>query len=110
MIRLREVFLAPAALVIILLFLAPLCIVIGYSFLSRGTYGGVSDPVTTENYPRLFDPIYVAIVLRSFWIAGSATLLCLVLGFPMALFIARSNYRTLMLNLIMLPFWTSFLV
>jgi spermidine/putrescine transport system permease protein len=110
MARLREIFLAPGALTIILLFLAPLCIVVAYSFLSRGAYGGVSQPVTTENYRRLLDPIYGEIVWRSFWIAGAATLLCLILGFPMALFIAQSNYRTLLLNLIMLPFWTSFLV
>jgi spermidine/putrescine transport system permease protein len=103
-------FLTPGALVIIVLFLAPLCIVIGYSFLSRGSYGGVCEPVTIENYRRLFDPIYVQIIWRSFWIAATATLLCLLLGFPMALLIARSKRRALMLNLIMLPFWTSFLV
>src|SRR5689334_14123432 len=105
MARLRETFLAPGALIIICLFLIPLCIVIGYSFLSRGAYGGVTEPVTTENYRRLFDPIYLAIVWRSFWIAGTATLLCLVLGFPMAVFIARSKHRSQLLNLIMLPFW-----
>jgi spermidine/putrescine transport system permease protein len=110
MTRLREIFLAPGALIIVALFLAPLCIIIDYSFLSRGAYGGVSEPLTTENYRRLFDPIYAEIIWRSFWIAGTATLLCLILGFPMALFIAQSKYRTLMLNLIMLPFWTSFLV
>ena len=59
--------------------------------LTRGAYGGVERPLTLENYTRLFDPLYGAIFLRSFWIAGVATALCLVLGFPLALFIARSG-------------------
>ena len=51
------------------------------------------------------------ISLRSFWIAAVATALCLVLGFPLALFIARSGSRkNLYLSLVILPFWTSFLI
>jgi spermidine/putrescine transport system permease protein len=57
------------------------------------------------------DPIYLTILLRSFWIAGVSTAFCLLLGFPLALFISRSGKRKdLYLSLVMLPFWTSFLV
>jgi spermidine/putrescine transport system permease protein len=91
--------------------LAPLAIVLAYSFLSRGAYGGVEAPWTLENYARLWDPVYAAIILRSFWIAALATALCLILGFPLALFIARSGpRRNLYLGLVILPFWTSFLI
>jgi len=45
------------------------------------------------------------------WLAAVSTALCLVLGFPLALYIARSaRHKTLLLNLVMLPFWTSFLI
>ena len=109
--RLRAIFLAPARTINLLLFLAPMAIVLAYSLMSRGVYGGVERPWTMESYGRLFDPLYGGILLRSFWISGLSTLVCLLLGFPMALFIARSGARrNLYLNLVILPFWTSFLV
>jgi len=109
--RLRALFLAPARAVNLFLFIAPMAIVLAYSLLSRGIYGGVERPWTLESYGRLFDPLYGGILLRSFWISGLSTLVCLVLGFPMAMFIARSGARrNLYLNLVILPFWTSFLV
>ena len=108
--RLRVAFLSPAALVTIALFLAPMGIICAYSLLSRGAYGGVILPWTFENYRRVFDPLYAEIFWRSFLLAGVATVLCLILGFPLALYIARSQRRTLLLNLVMLPFWTSFLI
>jgi spermidine/putrescine transport system permease protein len=88
----------------------PLCIVAGYSLLSRGAYGGVELPWTLENFTRLWDPLYASIFLRSIWIALLSTVLCVVLGFPLALFIARSPRRNLWLALVILPFWTSFLI
>ena len=50
--RLRAIFLAPAAGFTVLLFLIPLSIIVGYSFLTRGVYGGVTGPWTFENYQR----------------------------------------------------------
>jgi len=90
---------------------APLGIVVVYSLLTRGAYGGVERPFTFENYTRLFDPLYGVIFARSVWIAALATVFCLALGFPLALFIARSERRkNLWLLLVILPFWTSFLI
>jgi spermidine/putrescine transport system permease protein len=109
--RLRALFLLPAWAFTLLLFLGPMLIIVAYSFQSKGIYGGVVEPWTLENYTRLFDPLYGVILLRSFVMAGAATLGCIVLAFPLALYIARSGSRkTLLLNLVMLPFWTSFLV
>jgi len=89
----------------------PSAIICVYSVLTRGAYGGVERPFTFENFARMFDPLYGLIILRSFWIAGVATALCLVLGFPLALFIARAGARkNLFLALVILPFWTSFLI
>jgi len=108
---LRRIFLLPASLVTIGLFLVPMTIVLAYSLMTRGPYGGQGLPLTLENYQRFFDPLYGEILLRSFWIAGETTILCLILGFPLAWYITRSGpRRDLLLQLVMLPFWTSFLV
>jgi spermidine/putrescine transport system permease protein len=109
--RLRAWFLAPTWAVMLSLFMAPLAIIFSYSLLTRGTWGGISRPWSAESYQRLADPIYLGILWRSFWIAGASTALCLVLGFPLALFISRAGKRkNLYLSLVILPFWTSFLV
>lgn len=109
--RLRALFLLPAWAFTLLLFLGPLLIIVVYSLETKGVYGGVVPPWTLENYVRLFDPLYGVILLRSFLMAAVSTLGCLVLAFPLAYYIARSGRRkTLLLNLVMLPFWTSFLV
>jgi len=108
---LRRIFLLPASLVMIGLFLMPMAIIFAYSLMTRGPYGGQDFPLTLESYQRFFDPLYGEILLRSFWIATETTVLCLVLGFPLAWFLARSGtHRGLYLQLVMLPFWTSFLV
>jgi spermidine/putrescine transport system permease protein len=109
--KLRTWFLLPAWLTMAVLFAAPFAIVLAYSFLTRGVYGGIVPPWTAESYGRLFDPLYLAILWRSFAMALAATALCLLLAFPAALFISRAaRHKNLYLQLVMLPFWTSFLV
>jgi spermidine/putrescine transport system permease protein len=109
--KLRSWFLLPTWLTMALLFVAPLVIVLAYSLLTRGVYGGVEHPWTAESYGRLIDPLYLVILLRSFIMALVATALCLVFAFPAALFISRApRHKNLYLQLVMLPFWTSFLV
>lgn len=109
--RLRLLFLGPGATVMALLFFVPLLIVLAYSLLTRGAYGGATLPWTAESYTRVFDPLYLAILWRSVWISAVSTALCVTLGFPLALYITRNRkHRLLLLNLVMLPFWTSFLI
>jgi len=104
--------LLPSALWLFIFFIAPLFIVLIYSFLERGTYGGVEWHFTLENYRRTFDPLYFKTFLRSFYIAAVTTIVTLLIGYPLAYYIAtRSPKRrgTLVLAL-MIPFWTNFLV
>ncbi|HEX5434129.1 MAG TPA: ABC transporter permease [Candidatus Angelobacter sp.] len=109
--KLRSWFLFPAWLWMALLFAAPFVIIIAYSFLTRGVYGGVEHPWTAESYQRLADPLYLEVFLRSFVMAVAATVLCLLFAFPAALFIARApRHKNLYLQLVILPLWTSFLV
>jgi spermidine/putrescine transport system permease protein len=111
MTRLRNIFVTPAAVLMLVTIGVPAGIICVYSVLSRGAYGGVELPWTFENYSRLIDPLYGGILLRSFALAAAATALCILLGFPLALFIAHSGTRkNLYLSLVILPFWTSFLI
>ncbi len=111
MMRLRSIFVTPAAVLMLVTVAAPVAIIWVYSVLSRGAYGGVELPWTLENYTRLIDPLYGGIFLRSFALAAVATVLCILLAFPLALFIGHSGTRkNLYLSLVILPFWTSFLI
>ena len=111
MTSLRRLCLAPTVALLVFLFAAPLSIILLYSLRDRGVYGGVADIWSASSYLRLFDPLYAAIFLRTFAMAAIATVGCLLLGFPLALFISRAGKRlNLYLQLVILPFWTSFLV
>jgi spermidine/putrescine transport system permease protein len=109
--KVRTWCLTPAGLLLGVFFLIPLGIIAWYAMLTRGPYGGVMPPVTGENFARIFDPLYLNILWRSLLYSGIATAACLLLGFPLALFISRSGkHRNLYLALVIVPFWTSFLV
>ncbi len=103
--------LGPGSGWLLLFFLVPLSLMLVYSFLRRGLYGGVEPVFTLENYQRFFDPLYWGILKRSFTYALWTTLLCLGIGYPMAYAIAQSGrWKNLLLFFTVLPFWTSFLV
>jgi spermidine/putrescine transport system permease protein len=65
-----------------------------------------------NNYTRFADPLYLKIFLRSFKIAGITTLVSFLLGYPMAYWIATRSpkWRNTLILLLMIPFWTNFLV
>ena len=69
------------------LFAAPFAIVLVYSLLTRGAYGGVKLPWTMENYPRLLDPLYLTILWRSFVDGPGGHRAVPGAGFPAAMFI-----------------------
>jgi spermidine/putrescine transport system permease protein len=101
----------PAGIWLVAFFLIPVLLLAVYSFMPRGTYGGVESGVTLQHYGRFFDPLYLSILGRTIGVALGCTLVCLLLGYPVAYAIARSRrWRNLLLFLVILPFWTSFLV
>jgi spermidine/putrescine transport system permease protein len=95
-----------------LFFLVPLLLIFGVSLASRGMYGGLAWIATSENYQRLLDPLVGTIFLRSFLFAGLTTMVCAAVGFPLAYCMARASrqWQLLLLTLVMIPFWTNFLV
>lgn len=103
--------LAPGLGWLLAFFVVPLLLMFGYSFMPRNVYGGVDFGFTLENYSRFFDPLYLSIVGKTTLYAIACTALCLLVGYPVAYAIARSGrWRNFMIFLVMLPFWTSFLV
>lgn len=102
--------LAPGTLWLLAFFALPMLLMLAASVMPRGTYGGVEPGFTLEHYRRFLDPLYLHVLWRTVLWAGTATLVCLLLGYPVAWVIARSRHRNLLLFLIVLPFWTSFLV
>lgn len=93
-------------------FAAPIALLIAYSFFRRGPYGGVVTELTLDNYVRALDPLYVRVLVTSVRIALVATVAALVIGYPAAYFIATASrrWRAALLVLVILPFWTSFLI
>jgi spermidine/putrescine transport system permease protein len=103
--------LAPGGFWLLAFFLVPMLIMFGYSLMPRDMYGGVERGFTLEHYVRFFDPLYLDVLQRTLLWSIGCTLICLVLGYPVAYVIVRSGrWRNLLLFLVILPFWTSFLV
>ena len=102
----------PPAAALVFFFVVPLALVLAVSFALRGTYGGIGWTPTLENYTSIADPLYLRIFWRSLWVAVLTTMICLVLGFPLAYVIARApkRWQGVLLLLVMIPFWTNFLV
>ena len=122
--RSRWLLAGPAMIVIGVFGVLPLVIMLIYSFLVAGTYGGVEWAFTTEAYVSflfqrdLFDdtlqfvPDYLQIYFRTFLLAGVTTIASLIVGFPTAYFMATRppSQRNFWVFLITLPFWTNLLI
>lgn len=106
------VLLAPMLAWLTLFVIAPALILVAYSFASRGALGTVEFGFSWDNYARVFEPVYLKVLARSVGYAALTTALCVAIGYPAAWFIARRRQalRERLLMLVMIPFWTSFLV
>src|ERR671916_447923 len=104
--------LAPVTLWLGLFFLVPLLLILVFSFGTSGVYGGITLGFNPGNYLKVFDPLYLEIVVRTLVIAVITTLICLALGYPLAYFIAMKggSWKNALILLVMIPFWTSLLL
>ncbi len=92
-------------------FLAPLAFIVAYSFAEVSGFAGVDFTWNLENYRYLWDPLYGEVFLRTLGLAAFGTAATLLVGFPFAYWLARyAPAKTLLLLLVILPFWTSFLI
>ena len=112
LVRHPSFLLLPTLLLLGVFFCIPVLLMFGVSLASRGLYGGIEWTLNFENYLRLADPLYWNIYGRSLFLAGATTVVCLAVGFPLAYVMARSSPRmqNVLLLLVMIPFWTNFLV
>ncbi|HXT19217.1 MAG TPA: ABC transporter permease, partial [Thermoanaerobaculia bacterium] len=104
-------------------FVLPLLLMLGLSFAQRSTYGGIAsiDDLGAyvasgrflANYARSLEPIYLRIYWRSLWLAVATTVLCLLVSYPIAYWLALlapRRWKGTLVALVVIPFWTSFLI
>ena len=106
------VLLFPAVFWLVVFFLAPLAIIGVYSFTQRNPYGSVTWVFTWSNYLKALNWLYLKTLFRSFGMAFVTTLACLVIGYPMAYYIAFASpkVKNVLLLFLVIPFWTNFLL
>lgn len=105
--------LAPAVVTLLALFVVPQALMFVVSLGHRTVWGGIAYGFDAANYARALDPLYLGIFVRSLALATLTTLVCLLAGYPMAWWLGvhvGERQRGALLALVMLPFWTSFLV
>ncbi len=103
---------APTVVWLLIFFVLPLVIVLVVSFMSRGRGGVAELPFTLAHYERSFG-IFSIILWRSIGLAALTTVVCLIVGYPLAFFISTRRRRLaqqVTLFLVILPFWTNFLI
>jgi len=110
--RSRMLLALPAVAWLGLLMIVPCLILLVNSFFERGVYGGIDYVFTLENYVRAFDPLFMRIFLSSARIAATTGLIAVLIAYPAAYAISRTapERQPIYLFLVMLPFWTNYLV
>lgn len=102
----------PSLLYYVVFFLGAMAILVAFSLATQTGFGQISFGVDTSQYREVIDPLYRGIFQRTMAMAGLGSLLTAVVGYPIAYWMARylSTYKMLALLLIVVPFWTSFLI
>ena len=121
--RRRIMGLSPAMLTMGIFLFLPLCLVVIFSFLDKGRYGGVNWVFDLDAYKRLvlvqrldgsvqYNWSFINVFMRSFVLAALTTIICVLIAFPAAYYVSRRSARTksILLLLIMFPFWSNLLV
>ncbi|HPX47551.1 MAG TPA: ABC transporter permease, partial [Treponemataceae bacterium] len=100
----------PMGLWFTLFFLLPLAIIISYSFMKKGLHGGVEYSFSLNAYIQMMNASYGKLFVRTLWVTFLATLISIILALPCGYAMARSKNQTLLLFLIIIPFWTNSLI
>jgi len=105
-------YVGPVALWTFLFVIAPLGIILYFSLLSVGPLGQIVPSLTLRNYLGLFEGAYAVILLRSLAFAFGTNVICLLIGFPLAYWIARcgGRWKTTLIFLVIIPSWTCYLI
>ncbi len=103
-------YIGPMGLWISFFFGVPLFIVFLYSFLEKGLYGGVVWNFSLDAYRSLFNSAFLKVTFTTFYLAVVSTAITLIFALPVAYYMARSRYKNFLLFLVIIPFWTNFLI
>jgi len=97
---------------LLLFFLIPSLIIFAYALKPEDSFGGVGEGWTFDTILSIFDTNYFMLIWRTLWLSCLTTLFCLVLALPVGyqLAISKPKWRRLLLILLVIPFWTSFLI
>lgn len=102
----------PPTLWLLVFFLIPLALIFGFSLGEKRGIIDIAVTGTLDNYLRALEPLYLQILWKSLWVAALTTVLCVIVGFPVALAIsfAPDRWKSVLLLLVILPFWTNLLI
>lgn len=103
---------SPLLIWLLLFVVAPTAMLVAVSFAERDALGRIVWTFSLQNYIRAFDWVWIKILLDSLYYAFLTTVICMLVGYPAAYFIGRApeRWRGILLMLVMVPFWTSFLI
>lgn len=110
--NLKLLYYLPLTIWMSIFFAIPTGIIVYFSFLKKAAYGGIEGYTifTLKAYRNLLDPQLVKVLIKTLKISVLITVIVIILALPTAYFISRSKYKNLWLLLIIIPFWTNFLV
>jgi spermidine/putrescine transport system permease protein len=110
--RFASVFLVPGGLWLLLLFAVPVGILLAISFGTTDDLGNALYGWYPENYERVFDPVFAPVLLRSVSYALGTVALCLLIGYPVAYYIAvfGGRWKHVLIAMVVLPFFVNYLV
>ncbi|MFK4784990.1 ABC transporter permease [Fusobacterium sp. MFO224] len=100
----------PITLWLTIFFLIPMGIVLVYSFLKKGLYGGVELELSFQAFKIFFNKMFLKIVFKTILMSLGVTFITLIIAVPTAYYIVRSKYKKIYIYLIIIPFWTNFLI
>jgi spermidine/putrescine transport system permease protein len=103
---------APSFVYYVIFFLGPMAILVAFSLATQRGFGGLSYGFDLTQYRLIGNSLYITIFVRTLAMASIGTLLTIAVGYPLAYWMARylTTYKMLALLLVVVPFWTSFLI
>lgn len=100
----------PITIWLCVFFIIPMFIVLTYAFLKKGTYGGVELELSFASFSIFTDKVFLTVLFKTIYISVLSTVFTVALSLPTAYYIARSKYKKELLFLVIIPFWTNFLI
>ncbi len=105
-------YLGPITIIVVVFVLAPLSIILFFSFLKSGPYGEILYEFTLKNISAILGGGYGGVFLTSLYLAFQTNVICILLGYPIAYYIARygGQRKVLLISMIIIPSWVAYLI